>query len=563
MMTGHKRAARAAARLTLRFRDDTSGNVAIVFALVGVVLMLAIGAAVDVGRWLHARDQTVAAIDAAVLAGGRALQTNSTEAAAIAAAKKYYDENVTSRLALINDTVTFKVAPDGMGMTASGSAAIKTPFLSFANVNSLPLLSTSQTDFGKSQIAVGGNGGQNIEVSLILDITGSMAGQKLTDLKTAAKDLVDIIVWPDQSKHTSKVALVPYSMGVNVGDYADKVRGVPPAPKKITKATKANPVVITAASHGFANNDIVYITGVKGMTQLNDKPYTVKNKTANTFELYSVAVNASSATKINGSSYSTYSSGGDAYCTKDRCEYRQFFNASNPSQSRVFRKSKCVAERTGSAAYTDAAPSTVTALVGTNYPSTDNACPTNEIQPLTSDKQSVLNQITALDDGGSTAGQIGIAWGWYMLSPNFGYLWPPANQPASYSDLTTLNENGQPKLKKIAVIMTDGDFNTPYCTGVISKDALSGSGSDADHINCNATNGDPFAQAKKLCENMDEAGITVYTVGFDVANLAAARDLMNKCATEPTNVYIADDGEELKQAFRDIALKLSSLYLSK
>ncbi len=65
------------ARVTTRYRDDASGNIAIVFALMGVVLMLAIGAAVDVSRWLNARDQTVAAIDAAVLAGGRALQTNS------------------------------------------------------------------------------------------------------------------------------------------------------------------------------------------------------------------------------------------------------------------------------------------------------------------------------------------------------------------------------------------------------------------------------------------------------------------------------------------------------
>ena len=54
----------------------------------GVVLMLAIGAAVDMGRWLHARDQTVAAIDAAVLAGGRALQTNGADkAGAVAAAQ--------------------------------------------------------------------------------------------------------------------------------------------------------------------------------------------------------------------------------------------------------------------------------------------------------------------------------------------------------------------------------------------------------------------------------------------------------------------------------------------
>ena len=82
MMTVHKSAVRVAAPLAPRFSDDTSGNVAIIFALVGVVLMLAIGAAVDVGRWLHARDQTVAAVDAAVLAGGRALQTSSGDKSA-------------------------------------------------------------------------------------------------------------------------------------------------------------------------------------------------------------------------------------------------------------------------------------------------------------------------------------------------------------------------------------------------------------------------------------------------------------------------------------------------
>ena len=54
------------------FRFDQRGNVAIVWALMATVLMLAVGAAVDVGRWLHARDQTVAAVDAALLAGGRA-----------------------------------------------------------------------------------------------------------------------------------------------------------------------------------------------------------------------------------------------------------------------------------------------------------------------------------------------------------------------------------------------------------------------------------------------------------------------------------------------------------
>ncbi len=51
---------------------------------------------------------------------------------------------------------------------------------------------------------------------MMLDVTGSMAGQKLQDLKDAAKDLIDIVVWEDQSKFTSKVALVPFSEDVRL-----------------------------------------------------------------------------------------------------------------------------------------------------------------------------------------------------------------------------------------------------------------------------------------------------------------------------------------------------------
>ena len=57
------------------------------------------------------------------------------------------------------------------------------------------------------------------------------------------------------------------------------------ATKTISGATAANPVVITASSHGYSNGDEVYITAVVGMTELNGKYYLIKNKTTNTFEL--------------------------------------------------------------------------------------------------------------------------------------------------------------------------------------------------------------------------------------------------------------------------------------
>ena len=72
--------------------------------------------------------------------------------------------------------------------------------------------------------------------------------------------------------------------------------------KTITGATKANPVVITAVAHGFSNGNKVKITGVLGMTELNDKVYEVQNKATDTFELKNT----------NGTAYTTYTSGGIA-----------------------------------------------------------------------------------------------------------------------------------------------------------------------------------------------------------------------------------------------------------
>jgi Flp pilus assembly protein TadG len=105
------------------FRFDQRGNVAIVWALMATLLMLAVGAAIDVGRWLHARDQTVAAVDAALLAGGRALQANATdEGAAIAAAQQFYTQNTATRLPVVSDTISFAVGNDGISMVANGTA---------------------------------------------------------------------------------------------------------------------------------------------------------------------------------------------------------------------------------------------------------------------------------------------------------------------------------------------------------------------------------------------------------------------------------------------------------
>lgn len=68
----------------------------------------------------------------------------------------------------------------------------------------------------------------------------------------------------------------------------------------ITNATQTNPVTITSSGHGLANGDKVYISGVGGMTELNDRVFTITNTTSNTFDLQGE----------DGTGHTAYTSGG-------------------------------------------------------------------------------------------------------------------------------------------------------------------------------------------------------------------------------------------------------------
>jgi hypothetical protein len=76
----------------------------------------------------------------------------------------------------------------------------------------------------------------------------------------------------------------------------------------ITGITQANPAVVTATSHGYSNGDEILISGVVGMTDVNDRSFLVANKTTNTFELTDLW-----GVDIDSSAFSAYSSGGNSY----------------------------------------------------------------------------------------------------------------------------------------------------------------------------------------------------------------------------------------------------------
>lgn len=79
------------------------------------------------------------------------------------------------------------------------------------------------------------------------------------------------------------------------------------AAKTITDATKANPGVITSASHGYSNGQEIVITGVVGMTELNGRNFIVADASANTFTLKDMYGSA-----VDTSAFAAYASGGTA-----------------------------------------------------------------------------------------------------------------------------------------------------------------------------------------------------------------------------------------------------------
>ncbi len=437
------------------FGADSRGSVAIIFGLTMLVLFMMIGLAVDYARFVNARSQTIEATDAAVLAGARALQTNGgDQSAAVKVAETYYQQATKNRIEVVDrsDSINFVVTDNGTAMKATGNAKVATPFMHLAflgsdRMQSLPLLHADGSDYSKAVLAVGGNGQTNLEVSMMLDITGSMRGQKLTDMKSAASDLVNIVVWKDQSEYTSRIAIVPFAYDVRLPSDAFKTA-----------------------------------TG-----------YTTKT------------------------SY------------------------------------PCVVERTGTEKYTDAGPGK-NKYVMVHSSKSNKVSPTcdlssdEEMLPLTSDKTTLLSKIDDLQTEGSTAGHIGTAWAWYMLSPNWGSLWNSSSAPAAY---------GTEKLKKIAVLMTDGEYNTQYNSYGYSVDGNATTNCpDAANGKCSSD------QAVAQCTAMKAKGIEVYTVGFQLGNSTLATNTLKSCATDADHFYNSSTGDALKAAFRDIALKISTLYLS-
>ena len=215
---------------------------------------------------------------------------------------------------------------------------------------------------------------------------------------------------------------------------------------------------------------------------------------------------------------------------------------------RVFAASACVVERDGSDAFTDAPPDI--APLATAYTTPGGVCRSGGVVlPLSADKQEVRSAIDNLTAGGASAPHLGAAWAWYLLSPQWSYLWHEGTAAGSYADMSIRLANNQPRLRKAAVIVQSSGSTIQYCHGV--NDLLT---------DCPSPNGRSPDQLRRLCGGMREAGIWVYSIGLGLTGEQEMAGILRDCCASRKGAYFEVTSEaQLRQAFRTIALQLSPL----
>ncbi|GGB66924.1 TadE/TadG family type IV pilus assembly protein [Henriciella pelagia] len=411
------------------FRRRVSGQVAILFALTVLPIAFIAGFAIDFQLLTKKKAKAQYSLDSAVIAGTRAYQDGAGLAEVTNVVRNYFNaviENTESHLVCTPPEVTI----DDTDVEATTNCVMTTTLSSIAGIEEMNFTIETGTTFGIGKV----------DVAFVFDVSGSMSGSRIADLKLAAYDAVDILIPAEaQPGHEDDVrlAMVSYNGAFNAGTYFETVTGQSP------------------------------------------------NQT-----------------------YTYYSDG----------RWRNYNYTTT-----------CVFERGGSEAYTEALPGPGQYLEAADVFERNDCANASPPLELTSNAQALNDYVEALEAGGNTAGHLGVAWGWYMISPQWTTILPIDSAPLPYDE---------PDTAKAIVLMTDGAFNTTGDSG----------------------NGTSSVQARNVCDNIKTAGIVIYSVAFQAPE--AGEEVLHYCASDAESFFTPQNGQQLQDAYQAIASSISDLRIS-
>ena len=501
---------RAIGGLTRRFLRETRAGVALPFALTAVPLTFMSVAAVDFHRASMVKTGLQDALDAATLAVGRSTLTLPDDIQALGSTtlaanlRAYPDTHLDSASFVLN------------GNTVDASAHVSvTPLVADAFGGGLLHID------GSSEVVRAVN---KLEVVMVLDNTGSMAGSKLSTLKTAAKTFIDTLsaaAARSPDPNAVKIGLVPFSMTVNVGSQYSNASWM--------DNTGASPI-----------NDQIFSTHVSRFTLFQQMAVTwrgcVESRQA-PYDVQDTAPSADTPATLFTPFFAPDEPDGTGW-------YNNYLNdgvtaAWNVRQANVTKYNTHTFAHTGTNA-------------STGYQLGPNAgCSLQPLVRLSTDWANLKSSIDGMNAVGDTNIPMGMMWGWHVLSPN-----------APFADGVAY---GTARTTKIMVLMTDGqnqntsnnNANASFYSGdgYIWQNRLGiASGTNAQRQA--ALDGRETA----VCTNMKAQGIVVYTVRVDVNDTNYT--VLKGCASSPDKFYDVQDSTQLTAVFNAIAGAIENLRIS-
>jgi len=196
--------------------QDQRGNTAVLFALSIVPLLLACGGAIDYLRYVNARTEIQAALDAGALAVAAAADLSNAQR--IDAGEEMFARGLSVDIAADASLEASFVLKETK-VIATASYELPASLMRVAGFNAMPIDVEAEIVMPESKKA---------EIALVLDYSGSMAdklaGQvKYVAMKNAAKSLVSDLAGADPKK--VKIGLVPFSHHVWTSLPKDHVLG--------------------------------------------------------------------------------------------------------------------------------------------------------------------------------------------------------------------------------------------------------------------------------------------------------------------------------------------------
>ncbi len=460
---------------------NTKGVIAVIFGILVPVIVSSVGISVDMAQAYLVKARLGNSLDAAALAGASSGSDN--EAAIQDIVDAFMDANYPENR--IGTVRTVDADLNGDELTVTATARLDT---SFMKIFGFDYIDVDAVTIVQREV-------RGLEVVMVLDNTGSMtSNNNIQTLRTATRNFIEILFESVSDPEYVRVGLVPYASSVNVGPYGlgfdadDNAYGddfvIPPENDVYASYYNGmNPYTVN--DYGIDEDDLEYDPSQKGQwhgcVEADDYPLDVEDHDG-PWTMYRHDYNGRNDYKFN-----TYYNGtlGDGY----------------------------------------------NALRGPNV-----SCPDQPIVPLTSDEAFLDFAAQNMGAAGNTLGNIGMAWGWRVISPQ-----EPFSEGSDYDD---------EEWDKVVLIMTDG-INT-------MSNIYSAYGRSNEH---NIDAGDLNDRLAEICTAMKEEEILVYAVTFDSGVNESTKDLYRNCASSPANYKDAPGQDELVDVFEQIARELSNLFI--